>query len=152
MPMLPDGSEEPPIRSPATSPKDANACYLQGAFAKPSPVRRSRAGFTPRTTTSARDPSHKRTSGKARWLRDCAAIGSTTSAWRSAAPRRSAQRCLAMAWGDLGEAEVREALEILDQLAAIGWRLTHRGPGLNGASSVPSRLAIPGMHLLRPYA
>ena len=42
----------------------------------------------------------------------------------SAEEVRTALR-VAVAWGDLGESEVREALEGLDRLAAIGWRLTH---------------------------
>jgi four helix bundle protein len=32
---------------------------------------------------------------------------------------------VAVAWGDLNEAEVREALQVLDRLMAICWRLTH---------------------------
>jgi hypothetical protein len=32
---------------------------------------------------------------------------------------------VAVAWGDLGQAEVREALQVLDRLMAICWRLTH---------------------------
>jgi four helix bundle protein len=32
---------------------------------------------------------------------------------------------VAVAWGDLGEADVRETLQILDRLMAICWRLTH---------------------------
>jgi four helix bundle protein len=32
---------------------------------------------------------------------------------------------VAVAWGDLGETEVREALQVLDRLLAICWRLTH---------------------------
>ena len=42
----------------------------------------------------------------------------------SAEEVRTALR-VAVAWGDLGEAEVHEALEVLDRLAAVGWRLTH---------------------------
>jgi four helix bundle protein len=30
-----------------------------------------------------------------------------------------------VAWGDPGEAEVREALQVLDRLMGICWRLTH---------------------------
>jgi len=32
---------------------------------------------------------------------------------------------VSVAWGDLSEAEVREALQILDRIAAVCWRLTH---------------------------
>jgi len=48
--------------------------------------------------------------------------------WRVAAGSaeevRTALR-VAVAWGDLSEADAREALQILDRLAAICWRLTH---------------------------
>jgi len=42
----------------------------------------------------------------------------------SAEEVRTALR-VAVAWGDLSEAEVREALQILDRIAAVCWRLTH---------------------------
>ena len=42
----------------------------------------------------------------------------------SAEEARTALR-VAVAWGDLGEAEVREALQILDRLLATCWRLTY---------------------------
>jgi hypothetical protein len=32
---------------------------------------------------------------------------------------------VALAWGDLAEAEVPEALLLLDRLLAMAWRLTH---------------------------
>jgi len=32
---------------------------------------------------------------------------------------------VAVAWGDLSEAEVHEALQILDRIVAMCWRLTH---------------------------
>jgi hypothetical protein len=32
---------------------------------------------------------------------------------------------VAVAWGDLGEAEVRESLRVLGRLMAMCWRLTH---------------------------
>jgi len=30
-----------------------------------------------------------------------------------------------VAWGELSEAEVREALKILDRIVGVCWRLTH---------------------------
>ena len=48
--------------------------------------------------------------------------------WRIAAGSaeevRTALR-VALAWGDLPSAEVSEALQLLDRLLAITWRLTH---------------------------
>jgi len=42
----------------------------------------------------------------------------------SAEEVRTALR-VAVAWGDLSEAEVRKALQCLDRISAMCWRLTH---------------------------
>jgi hypothetical protein len=40
---------------------------------------------------------------------------------------------VAIAWSDLEEAEVREALRLLEQVIAMTWRRTHWGAAAMGA-------------------
>ena len=54
--------------------------------------------------------------------------GDRVHSWRiaagSAAELRAALR-VALAWGDIQESDVSEALELLDRILAMLWRLTH---------------------------